>query len=129
MQQPVPDGREDDSGHADEQQAAEQRVAAREKFPRWSFQRSERPHAGENHRRIGKRVEPRKMFEKMVTRHSKAKRRYQQATTDQETDTHAPVKCITRQQRMGARLEHGEILFRSHNYSSATAGSGARAGL
>ena len=58
VDEPMRDGREDDSRKSDEQQSAEQRVAAGEQFPGRRVQRRDRTHAGKNHRRVHERIQP-----------------------------------------------------------------------
>jgi len=122
MQRPVNDGRQNDSRHGDQQQAAEQGIATGEDFPGVRLQGRDRPHAGQNHRRIFKCIHPAHVFKEMITGHADAQRDRDQCLAQQKTIYHPPVKRLARQQRTGAVFKHGvRVRFRREFSSFQTA--------
>ena len=122
VQRPVHDRRQNDSRHSDQHQAAEQGVATREYFSGIRLQRCDRPHAGQNHRRVLKGIHPAQVFNEMITRHADAQSDRDQRLTQQKTIQDPPVKYLARQQRAGAMFEHGvRVRFRRDFSSFQTA--------
>ena len=74
VQETMVDRREDDANAGDKSDSAKQRIAAGEKFASGGLNWSERAHAGEDHRGVRKRVEPRQLFEIMISNHANAER-------------------------------------------------------
>src|SRR5512141_11134 len=70
MEEPVDDGGEEEPGHHDEHQPAEERVGGGEQLSRCRAQLCDRPHPPEDHRGVEDRVHPRDPLDPMVPGHS-----------------------------------------------------------
>src|SRR5512140_3591484 len=66
VQEPMDDGGEEEPGHHDEHQPAEERVGGGEQLSRRCVQLRDRPHPPEDHRRVEDRVHPRDPLDPMV---------------------------------------------------------------
>ncbi len=64
---------------------AVERVEAGEEFAIRGLHRLEWPHAGENHRRVGKGVDPIHVLEMMIAEHASADRKADQKTAQTKT--------------------------------------------
>ena len=69
MQEAMINRRKNNADAGNERDPAEQRIATRKEFACHRLDGRERTHAGKNHRRVRKRVQPRESFEIMVTGH------------------------------------------------------------
>ena len=66
MHDSVNNGREQYAHDGDENQATKQRVAGREQFRAGAFDRINRSHAAENHRRFEQRIHPVELSQPMI---------------------------------------------------------------
>ena len=99
VQRAVDDRREDDADDGDQREAAVKRVTAGKNFSGVGLQGSDRPHAGQDHRRVQKGIQPRHLFKAVITRHADAERQYDEQKSEAEVSGDAPVKNPARQQR------------------------------
>ena len=70
MQEAVKRGREDDAGNSDQRESAIKGVYPGEDFSAVSLQRPQRSHSRQDHRRVGKGIDPGPVFEPVIACHS-----------------------------------------------------------
>lgn len=101
-----------DSHRAKKNDAAKEGIKAGENLAAIRMQISQRPHAGQNHGGIGKRIHPIHAFEEMITHHANAESDDDNSQAPKKRVPHPAKEGPARQERAGAMFEHGGILAR-----------------
>jgi len=97
MEEAVHHRRENDAHACDERQPAEQRVAAGKNLPGVRLRLRQRPHAGQNHRRVFKRIQPRQSVKVMITEHPDTQRAQNDGRSDCKIPRQPFVEFAARQ--------------------------------
>jgi len=109
VQRAMDDRRKDDSQNRNQRETAEQRIATGKNLATTRLQRRHRAHTGKNHRRIYKRIHPRKFFKDVIASHADTERNDDDGNAQRGMARDAPVINFARQQRLRAVLEHKSV--------------------